>query len=123
MPQPITHFEINARDSVKISNFYSGLFGWNIDANNPMNYGLVSTKDGDLGIDGGIYQQDDAGDALGVRIYAQVDDAQDYLNKAEELGGEIVGQAMEVPGAGIIVGMFTDLEGNLFGVVQHVGQN
>jgi predicted enzyme related to lactoylglutathione lyase len=123
MPQPITHFEINARDSVKISNFYSGLFGWNIDANNPMNYGLVSTKDGDLGIDGGIYQQDGAGDALGVRIYAQVDDAQAYLNKAEELGGKIVGQAMEVPGAGIIVGMFTDPEGNLFGVVQHVGQN
>ena len=120
MPQPVIHFEISARDSEAITNFYTSLFGWSVDANNPMNYGLTMTKDGDLGIDGGIYQQGDAEDAPGVRIYAQVDDAQAYLDRAVELGGKAVGAAMEVPGAGIMVGMFLDPEGNLFGVLQHV---
>ena len=120
MPQPVVHFEISARDSETIANFYSSLFGWTVDADNPMNYGMAMTKDGDLGIDGGIYKQMSDDDAPGVRIYAQVDDAQAYLDKAEELGGKAVGAAMEVPGAGIMVGMFTDPEGNLFGVVQHL---
>ena len=51
-----------------------------------MNYGLASTKDGELGIDGGIYQQQDENDTPGVRVYAQVDDAAAYLAKAQELG-------------------------------------
>ena len=122
MPQPVIHFEISAQDSAKVTSFYTSLFGWTVDADNPMNYGMTMTKDGDLGIDGGIYQQGDAQDTPGIRIYAQVDDAQAYLDKAEELGGKALGQASEVPGAGIVVGMFTDPEGNLFGVVQHMGQ-
>ena len=120
MPQPVVHFEINARDSAKITGFYTSLFGWTVDANNPMNYGLTMTRDGETGIDGGIYQQGDAEDAPGIRIYAQVDDAQAYLDKAEELGGKALGAASEVPGAGIVVGMFADPEGNLFGVVQQL---
>ena len=122
MPQPVMHFEINALDAPKITNFYTSLFGWPVDANNPMNYGMAMTKDGDLGIDGGIYQQQDSSDPPGIRIYAQVDDAQAYLNKAEELGGKALGAAAEVPGVGIVVGMFTDPEGNLFGVVQPLAE-
>ena len=55
MPQPVIHFEISTRDRVKITDFYSLLFGWQVNADNPMNYGLANTKDGELGIDGGIY--------------------------------------------------------------------
>ena len=36
MPRPITYFEINAQDTAKITNFYSSLCGWHIDATNPM---------------------------------------------------------------------------------------
>jgi predicted enzyme related to lactoylglutathione lyase len=118
MPQPVVHFEISAKNQTKISDFYSQLFGWQVSADNPMNYGLANTKDGELGIDGGIYQQQDAADAPGIRIYAQVDDAAAYLAKAQELGGSLVQPAMETPGMGIMVGMFQDPEGNRFGVVQ-----
>ena len=62
-----------------------------------MNYGLANTKDGELGIDGGIYQQQDAQDEPGIRIYAQVDDAAPYLTKAQDLGGTLVQPAMEIP--------------------------
>ena len=118
MPHPIVHFEISAKDGAKISTFYSQLFGWTVDANNPMNYGMASTKDGDLGIDGAIYEQHDAEDKAGIRIYAQVSDADSALARAAELGAKIVMPAMEVPGAGIRVGQCEDPEGNRFGVVQ-----
>ena len=65
MPQPVVHFEISAKDRAKITDFYSQLFGWQVNADNPMNYGLASTKDGELGIDGGIYQQQDENDTPG----------------------------------------------------------
>ncbi len=118
MPQPVVHFEISARDSGKITEFYSSLFGWTVNADNPMNYGLANTKDGELGIDGGIYQQQGPDDTPGLRVYAQVDDADAYLAKAQGLGGKIIMPAMEVPGMGIRVGLFEDPEGNRFGVVQ-----
>ena len=118
MPQPVVHFEISAKDSGKITEFYSRLFGWAINADNPMNYGLANTKDGELGIDGGIYEQQGPEDTPGLRVYAQVDDADAYLARAQELGGKIITPAMEVPGMGIRVGLFEDPEGNRFGVVQ-----
>ena len=120
MPQPVIHFEICAKDQAKITSFYSRLFGWSVDANNPMNYGMASTKDGELGIDGGIYQQQGTDDRPGIRIYTQVDDADSFLAKAEELGAKVVQPATEVPGAGIRVGQFEDPEGNRFGVVQQL---
>ena len=120
MPQPVIHFEIGAKDQTKITEFYLQLFGWTVDADNPTNYGISSTKDGDLGIDGGIYQQEDLQDPPGIRIYAQVEDADAYLTKVQELGGRILTPAMEVPGEGIRVGQFLDPEGNRFGVIQHL---
>jgi len=48
-----------------------------------MSYGLANTKDGELGIDSGIYQHQYENDTPGVRIYAQVDDAAAYLAKAQ----------------------------------------
>ena len=53
MGAPIVHFEINAKDSKRAAQFYGSLFKWDINANNPMNYGLVSSK-GQSGINGGI---------------------------------------------------------------------
>ena len=54
----------------------------------------------------------------GGRIYAQLDDASAYLAKDQELAGNLVREAMEIHGIGIIVGMFLDPESNRFGVIQ-----
>ena len=43
MPNPVVHFEIQAKDSKGMQEFYSQLFGWHIDDNNPMDYGMVDT--------------------------------------------------------------------------------
>jgi len=53
-----------------------------------------------------------------LRVYTQVDDADAYLAKAQELGGKIGMPAMEVHGMGIRVGQFEDPVGNRMGVVQ-----
>ena len=79
---------------------------------------MANTKDGELGIDSEIYQHQYENDTPGVRIYAQVDYAAAYLAKAQESGGTLVQEAMEIPGIGIIVGMFLDQESNRFGVIQ-----
>jgi uncharacterized protein len=51
MPNPVVHFEVSGRDVAKTQGFYATLFGWKIDANNPMSYGVVEAQDG-VGIGG-----------------------------------------------------------------------
>ena len=43
MPNPVVHWEIQAQDPDKVQKFYTDLFGWHVDSNNPMNYGMVDT--------------------------------------------------------------------------------
>lgn len=52
MGNPVVHFEVTGKDAGKLQQFYSELFGWEIKADNPMNYGIVDT--GGEGINGGI---------------------------------------------------------------------
>ena len=74
MGQPVVHFEVIARDAAKAREYYSALFGWEIDANNPMNYGTIE-RDGNtnaegVGIGGGIGESPE-GYAGHVTFYVQ----------------------------------------------------
>jgi predicted enzyme related to lactoylglutathione lyase len=109
----VVHFEIGARDAHKQYDFYRQLFGWKIDPNNPMNYGMVDTG-GQGGINGGIMQTPDK-DVSYVTFYVQVEDLQSYLDKAESLGGQTLCPPMPVPGVGAIA-LFKDPEGNIIGL-------
>ena len=115
MGQPVVHFEINARDPKKVQEFFARLFDWKIDANNPMNYGLVQTGAG-RGIDGGIGAAD-AGAQASVTFYVEVPDVQAYLNKAEGLGGKTIVPVTEVPGM-VTFALFSDPEGHVVGLVK-----
>ena len=58
MGQPVVHFEVIGNDGEKLQRYYAELFGWDVDAANPMQYGIVS-REGNLdpdgvGIGGGI---------------------------------------------------------------------
>ena len=46
MANVVNHFEIHGIDGKKTQDFYAGLLGWSIDANNPMNYGMVLGRAG-----------------------------------------------------------------------------
>jgi len=51
MGQPVVHFEITGKDSNKLNRYYSELFGWEIDSNNPMSYGIIQ-REGNVNADG-----------------------------------------------------------------------
>lgn len=113
MANPVVHFEILGKDGAALQKFYGDLFGWSIDAGNPMNYGMVTAGEG--GIGGGVAATPD-GSSL-VTVYVAVDDLQAALDKAEQLGGTTVMPPMDVPG-GPSIAQFTDPEGNRIGLVK-----
>lgn len=121
MGQPVVHFEVIAKDAAKARAYYSELFGWTIDANNPMNYGTIQ-RDGNtnaegVGIGGGIGESPEGYDGH-VTFYVEVADVEATLQKAESLGGKRLFGPDEVPGAGITIGQFADPEGRPIGVIK-----
>jgi uncharacterized protein len=119
MGQPVVHFEILGKDGEKLKRYYSELFEWKTDSNNPLNYGMVQ-RDGNLsadgiGIGGGVGTAPE-GYAGHATFYVEVPDVEAALAKAESLGGSrMMGpeQVME----GVVIGLFNDPEGHLVGVV------
>ncbi len=115
MGQPVVHFEIVGKDGSALQTFYTSLFDWKIDANNPMNYGMVEAAQG--GIAGGVGPSEDG--SKSVTFYVQVADLKAALDKAEKLGGKTVMPPMDVPG-GPSIAQFTDPEGNRIGLVKEM---
>ena len=118
MGQPVVHFEIVGKDSQKLHEFYATMFDWKINADNPSRYGIVDREDNlspeGIGIGGGIagYENVDGH----VTFYVGVDDVEAALVKAESLGGtRVMGPESPIPGT--VIGLFTDVEGHLVGVV------
>ncbi|HET7263710.1 MAG TPA: VOC family protein [bacterium] len=109
----MVHWEINAQDPKALHAFYGDLFGWKINADNPMGYGLV-TAGGD-GINGGI------GPAQGgpshVTFYVRVADLDATLRKAGQLGASTVVPPTEIPNM-VTFAVFTDPEGNRIGIIK-----
>ena len=115
MGSPVVHFEITGRDGPKLQKYYSDLFGWKIDAANPMNYGLVDTDSKGEGIAGGISQDDNPANQM-VTFYVQVPDVQASLDKAVSLGGSVVSPVTVIPGM-VTMAVFADPEGHTIGIV------
>jgi predicted enzyme related to lactoylglutathione lyase len=90
----VNWFEIGGKDGAKTQKWYSDLFGWKIDANNPMSYGMVPAPENAIG--GGVYGGAEEGPSVGICV--DVDDLDATLKKAGELGGKTVAEPMDVPG-------------------------
>jgi uncharacterized protein len=120
MGQPVVHFEITGKDSEKLQSYYSELFGWEIDSDNDMKYGIVqregNTNDEGVGIGGGIAQGPE-GYGGHVTFYVEVPDAEAAMAKAESLGGSRMMGPEEVMD-GLVIGLFNDPEGHVIGVIQ-----
>jgi hypothetical protein len=120
MGQPVVHFEIIGSDPPGLRDYYGELFGWEFQTGDAAteavsqrgNYGFVdgSTTEG---INGGV----GGGEGYEGRVlfYVSVPNVEAALEKAEKLGGQRVVGPEGNPGQ-IVVGQFTDPEGNLIGV-------
>ena len=113
MASHVIHFEVVGKDGPALQRFYSTVFGWTLDTNNPEGYGMVSA--GDHGIGGGIGTAPDGSDGR-VTFYVATDDAKATLRKVEELGGRVVMPLTEVA-PGTTIALFADPEGHVVGLM------
>ena len=116
MANAVVHFEIVGRDHETLQQYYRDLFDWTVTQASPdFPYGLVSARDGDKGIDGGIGMVQPGGEPQ-LTFYVEVDDIQASLDRASALGGEVVMPVTTIPGM-VTFAHFKDPEGNLVGLV------
>ncbi|MGX7678918.1 VOC family protein [Jatrophihabitans sp. DSM 45814] len=123
MGQPVVHFEIIGSDPSALRSYYGQLFGWEFDQGSPVseavsepdNYGFTersTTSDG-VGIPGGVGGGPDY--QAHAMFYVGVPDVEAALRQAESLGGTRRLGPDRAP-TGLIIGHFSDPEGNLIGV-------
>jgi len=109
MAHPVVHFEIGCKDKAATSAFYSGVFGWEVDAG-PM--GMINTGS-TSGIPGHIA-------ALGhephqfTHFYIETDDVAASLKSVEAAGGKTIVPPVPIPTG--TFAWFADVEGNIVGL-------
>jgi uncharacterized protein len=124
MTQPVVHFEIIGSDPGRLRGYYGELFGWEFDTSGPVaeavsqagEYGFTEPPTESPGIPGGVgggTRHDPH-----VLFYVGVPDVEAALTEAERLGGTRRMGPETAPGGGLVVGHFTDPEGNLIGVAE-----
>jgi len=109
----IVHWEIQSQSPEKLHGFYSDVFGWSVDANNPMKYGMVASGGRD-GINGGIGGSPQPGSR--VVVYANVTDINHTLGKIEALGGRTVMPRTDI--GMVVMAIYEDPEGNTMGIIE-----
>ena len=113
MGSPVVHFEIHAKDGGETQKFYADLFGWKVDNNNPMDYGMIDTQSDGHGVNGGIMSKSQSNM---LTFYVQVPDLQATLDRAVATGGTVTMPITEM--GPVTMAMFTDPAGNQVGIVK-----
>jgi predicted enzyme related to lactoylglutathione lyase len=112
-PTAVVHWEIQSQMPDRLHKFYAEAFGWKVNANNPMNYGMVSSKGKD-GIDGGIGGSQHPGSR--VVVYASVKSIADALTRIEDNGGKMIMPRTDL--GMVVMALYQDPEGNTMGLVE-----
>jgi hypothetical protein len=116
MPNGVTHFEIMSKDGKKLTQFYSKLFGWEIQWSKEIKYGIVKAQD--KGIGGGIGTKEKKG-KWGVTFYVDVDDVDAYLAKAKKMRAKVIVPKTTIPGM-VEFAVFKDPQGNIIGLAKNL---
>jgi predicted enzyme related to lactoylglutathione lyase len=115
MPR-VVHFELPADDPERAVAFYTGVFGWKIDKyEGPVDYWLITTGEGEEpGIDGAIARRKDLPNVTNTVSVPSVDE---FSQKIQDAGGQIVLPKMPIPGIGYMA-YCKDPEGTVFGIME-----
>jgi uncharacterized protein len=118
---PVIHFEMPARDSRRVSEFYQNVFGWQTTSlgKDAGDFVMAFTMESDEktriprrpgAINGGFYKRTKEDEK--IRLTILVDDIREAMEKVRKNGGKVLGEPMEMPGVGLFVS-FSDTEGNV----------
>lgn len=113
----ICHVEWQVTNLDIAKDFYGGMFGWTFQGMGE-GYTLFSTGDDYLG--GGLEKVDAVGAGTSPLVYIEVNDIEEYLARAEVLGGEVVQRRTDIPGHGWFA-VIKDRDGNRLGLYQGDG--
>jgi len=111
MSAKIIHVEVAGKDGPKLQQFYSDVFDWDLDTNNPGGYGLL--RQGEM--TAGIGPAQNGGDGH-VTFYVRTEDPSATLAKVEAAGGRVIMPLTEVAPETTIA-LFTDPEGHVVGLM------
>ena len=116
MSCPVVHWQMVVKEPEKVAKFYGDVFGWQIDANNPLGYRRVETGHAPR-LDGGIWPSPPEGHNL-VQIFIGVDSVEDYVRRAEAHGARTLIPPQHLPD-GDVVAIMLDPAGMSFGLMRH----
>jgi uncharacterized protein len=115
MAHPVVHAEIRSQDPDATRRFFADLFGWKVASEGAFpGYTFIDT-----GVEGGTFvaisPRQSAEDE--VLFFVAVENVEEILARAEQLGGSIVQPAQHVPGTSF--GVITDAQGHKVGVASN----
>ena len=113
MGAPVTQWQILSKNPEQTAAFYSKLFGWTVDANNPLGYRMIHTGS-DKGIHGGVWPAPPQAPNF-VQLFMEVTDMQASFAQALELGAKPIVPPQKLP-AGEEMAILLDPEGMSFGL-------
>ena len=112
MAAKVVHVEVTGKNGPALQSFYSDIFGWKLNTDNPGGYGMLRQEDG---FTGGIGATQD-GSAGQVTFYVHSEDPAGILRRVEELGGRVIMPLTEVA-KDTTIALFADPEGHVVGIM------
>ena len=107
---PVVHFEVGGSDATSLTEFYTGMFDWQINYMEDANYRLVQQESG--GIGGGIFEHTEGMPPNSPSVAVSVKDLQAYYDKAVSLGGRGLMPPTELPDGFGSIAIFYDIADN-----------
>ena len=113
MGNPVVQFQILSKAPEETARFYSNLFGWTINDDNPLGYREICTGASE-GIQGGIWPAPPQAHAF-VQLFVAVDDVRTFSETAEKTGATVIIPQTNLPD-GSEMAVLHDPEGMPFAI-------
>jgi predicted enzyme related to lactoylglutathione lyase len=110
----VIHFEVTGKDQKALQAYYSKLFGWKINSDNPDGYGMTDPAQTGIVVGVGATHDGSGGHVTG---YVTVADIDATLARASELGGKVIMPKFS-PGGGATLALVADPEGHVLGLTE-----
>lgn len=95
MGRPVTHWQIVTSDPDRAADFYTRMFDWTVDADNPLAYRMLRTGT-DRGIEGGVWPAPPEASSF-VQLHVEVPDVAAAVARAESLGATVLIPPQKLP--------------------------
>ena len=114
MAAHVIHFEVTGKDGKALQSFYSKVFDWNLDTNNPGGYGMSDPASTGPVVGIGSTPDGSSGHVTG---YVRVADIDSTLAKVKDLGGSVVMPKFSPDGSAQLA-LVADPEGHVVGLTE-----